>query len=106
MKKILSAAIAAAMLTLASPAPAQALTNNDRQYLRAVRGEAPALRQISSRQLIDVARSTCRYLRSGASVRTVLTDAIDAGLTRKVAVVIIAGSIAFYCPDQEWKVSQ
>ena len=104
MKKILTAALTAGLLTVGVSVPAEALTRNDRQYLQAVRSADSALRRIPNRTLIDSARTTCRYLRSGATIDDVFYTAVDAGLTRKTATALIAGAITFYCPDQRWKV--
>lgn len=102
MKRIIAtitATIVALGLTAIAAAPAQAYSDRDRAFVRAVRHDAWEARAVSARVLIKIARTTCTAVRSGVDPLDVVYSAMDAGLEQNTGVVLTAASIAFYCPD-------
>lgn len=103
MKKTISliiASIITAGLLVAVAPSASALTNNDRNYLSAIRDRAPALRGVSARTLVSMAKTVCRTLRSGYTIMDVVSVGIESGVDIVEVTAITAGAVIYYCPDQ------
>lgn len=103
MKKRIAAIVAATAIAFVGvgAAPAQAAVNNDRLFVKLVVAEAPELKGISLKTMVKTAKSTCKYLRAGFGA----LDAVDLmqsnGFSENAATAFVAGSVVFYCPEQE-----
>jgi len=102
MKKLI-AVIAAGLIggSMLMAPPAQANSQNDRLFYKIVTQEAPSFKAVSRKQLVKVAKTTCKALRSGVGVLEVVALAEDNGLTSNQAMSLVAGAVVFYCPEQE-----
>ena len=102
MKKII-AAVSAALIgaTLLTASPAQASAKDDRLFYSLVTKDAPSLKAVGRKQLVKTARATCKFLRSGFTIMDAFDMMSDTGFTDREATAFIAGSVVFYCPDQE-----
>lgn len=98
----LAFAISTAFIT-AAPAQASvpAAASDDRLFVKLVTKEAPELRGISTKTMVKTAKSTCKFLRSGFTVLDAVELMEDNGFSEKASIAFVAGSIVFYCPDQE-----
>lgn len=104
MKKLITLALTTLLLALGvAVAPAaNAWSNRDYQYVRAVRSEAPAFKAVPMRDLVKIAKLNCQALRGGwSSVVDLVDEGLDAGFTQKQAIALVAGAVVFYCPDQD-----
>jgi hypothetical protein len=101
MKKIIAAATAAIVGTLLLAPPASAGVQDDKLFYKLVTAEAPALKQVTRKQLVKTAKETCKFLRAGFGIMDAVDLAEDAGLTQNEATAMVAGAVVFYCPEQE-----
>lgn len=101
MRKKIAATVAALALALTFAGPAQAGPREDNLFVKIIRSEAPELRAVAKKNLISLAKETCKFLRSGFTVIDAVEIAEDEGIRSKTAVALVAGAIVFYCPEQE-----
>lgn len=104
MKKIAAIAASIALaggVAIGTAAPAQAGPKEDRLFVQLVTKEAPELRGISIKTMVKTAKSTCKFLRAGFGAVDAVTMMEDNGFSQKAAVAFVAGSVVFYCPEQE-----
>lgn len=102
MKKIiaLTTALLIGVGLLLAP-PANAGIREDKAFFSFVTKEAPTLKGISRKEMVKVAKKTCKFMRSGFTVIEAVDIMEEAGFTQKESVTFIAATIVFYCPDQE-----
>lgn len=102
MKKII--ALTTALLigagVLLAP-PANAGIKEDKAFFSYVTKTEPGLKGISRKQMVKVAKQTCKFLRTGYTILDAVDLMEDAGFTENESVVFIAATVVFYCPDQE-----
>lgn len=98
---LIGAIIIAGSLSLTAVSPAHAYTNNDDLYFKVIRSEAPILKKVSKKTLKSSAKATCKYLRGGGNVYRAVSIAEDNGLDSETAMVLVAGAVVFYCPEEE-----
>jgi len=98
---LIGAIVIAGALSLTAVSPAQAYTSNDNLYFKVVRSEAPILKKVSKKTLKRNAKVTCKYLRAGGTVYRAVSIAEDNGLDSDTAMVLVAGAVVFYCPEEE-----
>lgn len=102
MKKLIAATSAALIgATLLLAPPAQAGVREDRLFYSLVTGDAPTLKSVTRKQLVKTARETCKFLRSGFTIMDAYDMMEDTGFSEREISAFLAGSIVFYCPDQE-----
>jgi len=102
MKKLIALTAALMLGVGLIAAPAQATPKRDQDlYVKLVRQEAPELRQVKRKELINAARTTCRYLRAGGGILDAVSIGIDSGLKRNTSIAVVAGAVVFFCPEQE-----
>jgi len=102
MKKL--AALTTALLigaTLLLAPPANAGVKEDKAFYRITTNSAPALKALSRKELVKTAKLTCKFLRNGFTLIDALDIMEESGLTRKESLAILAGSVVWYCPEQE-----
>jgi hypothetical protein len=105
MKKIIALVIAA-FLAISVAAPAQASapafnSKNDKLFQRVVTKEAPSLKGVPRKTLVKTAKETCKFLRAGFGILDAIDLMEDNGFSEKTAIAFVAGSVVFYCPEQE-----
>lgn len=106
MKKILAAVAAvlvSATLLTAAPANAAVPTGQyDNLYITTIRDEAPELYGVSRKDLIKLAKTICKTLRTTSYGMVDIAEmGVESGFSENAAAAIVAGAVAFYCPDQE-----
>lgn len=101
MNKKIIAVVASAGLALACAAPAYAGPREDNLFVKIIRSEATELRSVPKKNLISLAKETCKFLRSGFTVLDAVDIAEDEGIRSKTAIALVAGAVVFYCPEQE-----
>jgi hypothetical protein len=84
------------------PAPATDLPSGG--VVDAIRGYDSWYNDIDSATITDTAQSICGALQGGASVEDVLVVA-ETTIGLDHAPALIAGAIAYLCPDQSYKVN-
>lgn len=103
-----SAVVMGLALVVAAPAPSAsaatvAWSQKDKQFVKAVRSEAPAFKYVSAKDLIETAKLTCEAMdETGASPIDMAELAMDNGLTQKQAIALVAGAVVFYCPEYSY----
>jgi hypothetical protein len=101
MNKKIVAVVASAGLALACAAPAYAGPREDNLFVKLVRTEARELKSVPKKQLISLAKETCKFLREGFDVLDAVEIAEDEGIRTGTAIALVAGAVVFYCPEQE-----
>lgn len=102
MKRLIALAASLFLgLGIAVAPPAAADARNDRLFVKTVTAEAPDLRGISLKTMVKTAKSTCKFLRAGFGALDAVEMMENAGFSENASITFVAGSIAFYCPDQE-----
>lgn len=104
MKKIVSIVASLALAggaAIATAAPAQALTNNDRLFAKLVRAEAYEFKAVPVGAMVKTAKTTCKFLRSGFTVIDAVSIMEDNGISEDAAIAFVAGAVVFYCPEQK-----
>lgn len=98
---LIVAVIVAGALSLTAVSPAQAWTKNDNVYFKVIRSEASDLKYVSKTTLRKSAKAVCQYLRSGGTLSEAIDAAEGTGVEYDTALVLVAGAVVFYCPEQE-----
>ena len=96
LKRLLMGLVFSSIVLTTSPA--QAVSDNSKEFVAAVRADWPTLEQTPTKKIVRVGKAVCALLESGEDPRKIITVIKqDTGVKRSTARQFVRTSTEYYC---------
>lgn len=96
LKRLIMGLIFSSIVLTATPA--QAISDNSKEFVAEVRADWPALNRTPARKIVRVGKAVCALLESGEDPRKIITVIKqDTGVKRSTARQFVRTSTEYYC---------